>query len=202
MQERNIVRADIVPGGIFPDYELTDHTKIRHKLSELQGIDPMIVILSRGHFCPKDHQQHLELAAFYPKIVAGYSRIVTISTDNILVSNDFRESVGAQWPFLSDAGRKVQKDLGIQEYTDPHNDPMIPHTLVLKPGLVIHSIYNGYWFWGRPSIEDLRHDLREVTREIRTDWDPTSPGLRENYESGDRSMHYNYIEADLRPRPG
>jgi len=27
---------------------------------------------------------------------------------------------------------------------------MIPHTLVLKPGLVIHSIYNGYWFWGRP----------------------------------------------------
>ena len=29
---------------------------------------------------------------------------------------------------------------------------MIPHTLVLRPGLVIHSIYNGYWFWGRPSI--------------------------------------------------
>jgi hypothetical protein len=30
---------------------------------------------------------------------------------------------------------------------------MIPHTLVLKPGLVIHSVHNGYWFWGRPSIE-------------------------------------------------
>jgi peroxiredoxin len=128
------VRADIVPGGVFPDYELTDHTKIRRKLSELQGIDPMILVLSRGNFCPKDHQQLLELAAFYPKIVAGYTQIVTISTDNILVSNDFRESVGAQWVFLSDAGRKVQKDLDIQEYTDPHNDPMIPHTLVLKPG--------------------------------------------------------------------
>ena len=37
---------------------------------------------------------------------------------------------------------------------------MIPHTLVLKPGLVIHSVYNGYWFWGRPSTDDLRHDLR------------------------------------------
>ena len=37
---------------------------------------------------------------------------------------------------------------------------MIPHTLVLKPGLVIHSVYNGYWFWGRPSVEDLRQDLR------------------------------------------
>jgi hypothetical protein len=23
---------------------------------------------------------------------------------------------------------------------------MIPHALVLKPGLVVYSIYNGYWF--------------------------------------------------------
>jgi len=48
--------------------------------------------------------------------------------------------VGVQWPFLCDPGRKVQQDLGIQEYTDPHHDPMIPHTLVLDPGLVIHKI--------------------------------------------------------------
>ncbi len=25
---------------------------------------------------------------------------------------------------------------------------MIPHTLVLKPELVIHTVYDGYWFWG------------------------------------------------------
>ena len=37
---------------------------------------------------------------------------------------------------------------------------MIPHTIVLKPGLVIHTIYDGYWFWGRPSFVDLWHDLR------------------------------------------
>ena len=36
------MRADIVPGGIFPDYELTDHTKTRRRLSELQGTDPMM----------------------------------------------------------------------------------------------------------------------------------------------------------------
>ena len=58
------MRADIAPGGTFPDYELTDHTKTRRRLSDLQGNDPMILVLSRGHFCPKDHQQHLELAAF------------------------------------------------------------------------------------------------------------------------------------------
>jgi peroxiredoxin len=100
------MRADIVPGATFPDYELTDHTRTRRKLSELQGNDPMILILSRGHYCPKDHQ-HLELGAFYPKIAVAYTKIVTISTDNLLETNEFRDAVGAQWTFLSDSGRKV-----------------------------------------------------------------------------------------------
>jgi len=186
------MRSDIVPGAKFPDYELTDTDKQRRKLSELQGTDPMILLLSRGHFCPKDHQQHLELAAFYPKIAVAYTKIVTISTDNILEGREFKAAVGAQWPFLCDPARKVQKDLEIQEYTDPHHDPMIPHTLVLDPGLVIHRIYNGYWFWGRPSPEDLRQDLREVTRKIRPDWDLNAAGLRESWEAGDKSGFWPY----------
>src|SRR6266508_3347742 len=173
------MRIDIMPGARFPDYELTDHTRTRCKLSELQGNDPLILVLSRGHFCPKDHQQHLELAAFYPKIAVGYTQIVTITTDNILELNEFRASVGASWTFLSDPRRLVQKDLDIQEYTDSHHDPMIPHTFVLAPGLVIFRVYVGYWYWGRPSNEDLRHDLRELTRKIRRDWDISDPALRE-----------------------
>jgi len=189
------VRADIVPGGTFPDYELTDHTKSRRRLSELQGIDPMILVLARGHYCPKDNQQHLELARFYPQIAVAYTQIVTISTDNILETNEFRASVGAQWTFLSDAGRHVQKDLDIAEYTDPFHNPMIPHTFVLKPGLVIHSVYNGYWYWGRPSTDDLRRDLREVTSEIRPDWDLAAPGLRQAWDAGDHSRHYPYSDS-------
>jgi peroxiredoxin len=186
------MRADIVPGGVFPDYELSDHAKARRKLSELQGNDPLILLLSRGHYCPKDHQQHLQLAVHYSEIAVAYTQVVTIATDNILELNEFRFAVGAQWTFLSDVGRKVQRDLDIQEYTDPHHDPMIPHTLVLKPGLVIHSVYNGYWYWGRPSIEDLRRDLRDITREIRPDWDPSVPALRTAWEAGDHSRHYPY----------
>ena len=188
------MRADIVPGARFPDYELIDQDKQRRRLSEIQGNDPMIVLLSRGHYCPKDHQQHLELAAHYPKLAVAYTKIVTISTDPVLVSREFRDAVCAQWPFLSDPARKVQKDLDIQEYTDPHHDPMIPHTFVLEPGLVIYTIYNGYWFWGRPSFEDLRHDLREVTRKIRPDWELSAPGLRENWE-GDKRLHWPYTRA-------
>jgi hypothetical protein len=37
------------------------------------------------------------------------------------------------------------------------HDPMVPHTLVLAPGLLIHSAYCGYWFWGRPSRDDTAH---------------------------------------------
>jgi peroxiredoxin len=193
------MRADIAPGGLFPDYELTDHTKTRRRLSDLQGNDPMVLVIARGHFCPKDHQQHVELAAFYPKISVAYTQVVTISTDDIIETRNFRASVGAQWTFLSDPGREVQKDLEIQEYTDPYHDPMIPHTLVLKPGLVIHSLYNGYWFWGRPSIEDLRRDLREATRKIRPDWDLSSPGLRAAWDAGDRSSFYP--DPDMHPVP-
>src|SRR6185503_7113332 len=124
--------------------ELPDHTNTARRLSKLQGDDPLILTLARGHYCPKDHQQHLELAALYPKIAVAYTQLVTISTDDVVSTREFRASVGAQWTFLSDAGRRVQKELDIQEYTDPYHDPMVPHTFVLKPRLVIHSVYNGY----------------------------------------------------------
>ena len=186
------MRVDIVPGRTFPDYELPDHTTVRRKLSVLQGDNPMIVTLSRGHFCPKEHQQHLALAAFYPKIAVAYTQIVTIATDDHHTLQEFRASVGAEWPFLSDPGRIIQKDLNIQEYTDPEHDPMIPHTLVLKPGLEIYSIYNGYWFWGRPSTTDLWHDLRAATRAIRPDWDLSAPGLREAWNAGDLSRFHGW----------
>jgi hypothetical protein len=103
------MRADIAPGGTFPDYELPDHTSVPRRLSALQG-----------------------------------------------------------------------------------DDPMIPHTLVLKPGLVVHKIYNGYWFWGRPSVYDLWHDLREVSAEVRPDWDLSTPGLRETWEAGDLSPFHGW----------
>ena len=186
------MRPDIQPGAAFPDYELPDHTSTPRRLSEIQGDDPLILTLARGHYCPKEHQQHLQLVAFYPQIKVAYTKIATISTDDHHTSQEFRASMGAEWPFLSDPGRIVQKDLEIQEYTDPDNDSMIPHTLVLKPGLVVHSIHNGYWFWGRPSAVDLWHDLRAASAEIRPDWDLSTPGLREAWDAGDHSLFHGW----------
>ena len=59
-------------------------------------------------------------------------------------------------------------------------------------GDVIHSIYNGYWFWGRPSVVDLWHGPHTVTSEIRPDWDLSTPGLREARNAGDRSKFHGW----------
>jgi peroxiredoxin len=194
------MRSDIVPGGKFPDYALPDHTSKVRKLSELQGDDPMILTLARGHYCPKEHQQHRELAENQAKIAVAYTQIVTISTDDHHLLQEFRASLGAQWTFLSDPGRVVQKDLDIKEYTDPENDPMIPHTIVLKPGLVVHSIYNGYWFWGRPSFYDLWRDLRAASSEVRPDWDLGKPGLREKWDAGDHAPFHGWNRSKAAKR--
>jgi peroxiredoxin len=133
LETRKVVfmRADIVPGANFPDYELSDHTAKRRKLSDLQGQHPMVLVLSRGGFCPKDRRQAEGLVQLHREIEVAYCRLVTISTDNITETNEYRTGVGAHWPFLSDAGRMVQKDLDIAEYTDTLHNPMIPHVIVL-----------------------------------------------------------------------
>src|ERR1051326_5613337 len=105
------MRNDMIPGAVFPDYELSDHTGKHRKLSELQQQDPMVLILSRGGYCPKDRRQHEGLVQLHRELEVGYCRLVTISTANIIETNEFRMGVDAHWPFLSDPARKIQSDL-------------------------------------------------------------------------------------------
>ena len=186
------MRPDIVPGSKFPDYELSDHTGKHRKLSELQEHDPMIVVLGRGAFCPKDRRQHEVLLQLHREMEVGYCRLVTITTDNITEANEFRTAVGAHWPFLSDTRRVLQKDLDIAEYTDPGHNPMIPHTIVLEPGLIIYKIYMGYWFFGRPTVEELRYDLRVVLKKCRPDWDITTPEMKAAWQQGRKELFSPY----------
>jgi peroxiredoxin len=186
------MRADICPGVVFPDYELSDHAGKRRTLSQLQGGDPMVLILSRGGFCPKDRRQLEGLVQLHRELEVGYCRLVTISTENLIETNELRSGAGAHWTFLSDPGRKVQKDLDIAEYTDPTHNPMIPHTIVLEPGLIVFKIYNGYWFFGRPTAEELRMDLRAVLQKCRPDWDISRPELKAAWERGEKEKFFPY----------
>src|SRR6202022_1784947 len=99
--EDSTMRSDMVPGAVFPDYELSDHTAKRRKLSELQGRDPMVVFLSRGSFCPKDRRQAEGLVELHREMEVGYCRLVTISTDDLAETNEYRMGGGAHWPLLS-----------------------------------------------------------------------------------------------------
>ena len=186
------MRSEMIPGAVFPDYELSDHTGKHRKLSELQQQDPMVIVLSRGGYCPKDRRQHEGLVQLHRELEVGYCRLVTISTANLIETNEFRMGVDAHWPFLSDPARKIQSDLDIAEYTDKLHNPMIPHTIVLEPGLIIYKIYNGYWFFGRPILEELRQDLRAVTRKCRPDWDITNAELRDAWAQGRKELFYPY----------
>jgi peroxiredoxin len=186
------MRADIVPGAVFPDYELSDHHGKHRSLTDLQGDDPLVLVLSRGGFCPKERRQHEGLVQLHHEMQVGYCRLVTLSTDNLLETNEFRDGVGARWTFLSDPGRKVQKDLDIAEYTDAQHNPMIPHTLVLEPGLRVFRIYNGYWFFGRPTVEELRLDLRAVLMRCRPDWDIATEEKRAAWAGGDKARFFPY----------
>ena len=142
LKEEGTLRHDIVPGATFPDFELPDHLGKLRRLSELQREhpylqstmgNPMILILGRGNYCPKDQLQHRDLVAFYPKIVVGYTQIVTILPDQLGDVQDFREGVGAQWTFLSDSSHLVPADLDNWEYTTLPHQPTVPYTFVLEP---------------------------------------------------------------------
>ena len=49
-----------------------------------------MLVLSRGGFCPKERRQHEGLLQLHREMQVGYSRLVTLSTDNLLETNEFR----------------------------------------------------------------------------------------------------------------
>ena len=111
-----------------------------------------------------------QLVQLQDEVEVSYSRIVSITVDPPEVVSAFRAGLGARWTILSDADRVWQRRLDLEEATDPGNRPYVPMTFTLHPDLTIHRVYSGYWFWGRPTLEDIRQDLRAITQAIRGDF--------------------------------
>ena len=165
------MNPSLKPGSRFPDLHLPDHNGIVRELTELAEGDPLVVTFFRGWWCPKEQAFFRNLVALQDEMEVAYSRLVSVSIDEPVTLAAFRAGLGARWSFLSDAGREYLEELGLRENTDTVYRPYVPTAFVLAPDLTIHSVYNGYWFWGRPTNEELRRDLREVTRAIRPDWE-------------------------------
>jgi len=87
-----------------------------------------------------------------------------------MLSKEVRDGLGATFPFLCDAEKKVINELDIVDTTDPVHSPVaIPYTFVLDRDRTIFKIYNGWWFVGRPTVEELRMDYRALLSR-RADW--------------------------------
>jgi peroxiredoxin len=175
---------NLEPGTTIPDFALPDENGELHRLSELQGDSVLVLHLSRGEHCPRERMHHRELLHFHELCSVAFTELVTIMPNNQHDVYKLKISTGARWTFLSDEGLEVQRHFDINEYTDTHHDHAgVPHTLILAPGLVIDKVYVGYWFWGRPSNEQLWADLGDLHRRIKADFDPTTPSARAAWEA-------------------
>ncbi len=105
----------------------------------------------------------------------AYCRMLSVSVDEPETAAAFRAGLGARWTFLSDPDRVAQRRLNLRETTDTVHDPYVPAVFTLLPDLTIHRAYDGYWFWGRPTLEELRRDMRDITRGVRPDYDAPTP---------------------------
>lgn len=169
-------------GERFPDFELPNQDKELIKLSMLTQPSlmdqylgftdgyPLILVFYRGFFCPRDRQQLPQLVQFQNELAVNYGKLVTVGVDSPIVQAAFRAGLGAQWHFLCDEQREFIKQINILDETEgEYAERAQPYTFVLSSDLTIHKIYNGWFFVGRPTIEELRQDLRALM-ETRSDY--------------------------------
>lgn len=169
-------------GDRFPDAELPNHENARLKLSSLTQPSltdqylgftdgyPLILVFYRGFFCPRDRQQFLPLVQFQNELAVNYGKLATVSVNQPIVQAAFRAGLGAQWQFLCDEKRELIQQINILDETEGEYAYCAqPYTFVLRPDLTIHKIYNGWFFVGRPTLEELRQDLRAIL-EARSDY--------------------------------
>jgi len=167
------MNPNIQVGAKFPDLELPDHRGRPVRLSpltmptpydEILGFTdgyPIIVVFYRGFFCPRDGAQMRQLVRYQEELSVNYCKLVSVSVDKPKACGAYRYGLGASWPFLSDEKREAIDRLGIRDETEEeYPGCALPTTFVLASDLTIHKIYEGWFFVGRPTIEELRQDLR------------------------------------------
>ncbi len=165
------MHPDLKIGNKFPNFTLPDHTGTPRQLSKILRGFPAVLIFSRGYYCPKDRRQLTNYVThLQPEFRVNYCNMITVSVDNRMNANEMRDALGADWLFLLDTDRSLLHELEMTDTTDPtHGEVYIPYTFILNNDRTIHKIYNGWWYLGRPTVEEIRMDLRAVMSH-RPDW--------------------------------
>ena len=104
-----------------------------------------------------------ELVEFHQSSEVAYFKIAVVSVDPPPIQAAFKAGLGARFRFLSDSSLELTDALGIRETTDKRHGPLpVPYTFALLPDLAIYRIFNGWYFVGRPTPEELRITAREL----------------------------------------
>src|SRR5215218_8416497 len=126
------------PGGTIRDFELPDENGERHRLSDLQGDDFLVLMLGRGEHCPRERQHQREMLRFHEWCPVAFTEVVTVLPNGLHDVFKMKIATGAHWTFLADEDLELRDALELAEYTDPHHDnATVPHTVILSPGLRI-----------------------------------------------------------------
>ena len=113
------------------------------------------------------------LVEFQEELAVNYCKLAVVSVDSPEVNAAFRAGLGASFPFLSDHEHKLITRLDMTETSSKSRAiTAIPYTFSLLPDLTVHRIYCGYWYVGRPTLDELRKDLREMMQLVWPDFDP------------------------------
>ncbi len=111
------------------------------------------------------------MVQFHDATQVAYAQIAVVSVDPPDVNGAFRAGLGARFPFFCDRQLALTDALGIREITDKKHGPLpVPFTFAILPDRKIHRIFNGWYMAGRPTPEELRQTLREMTAIVRDDF--------------------------------
>ena len=166
------MRDDLAVGNVFPDLRLPEHTGKELALSEIAREQPLVLAFVRGWWCPKEQVRVRKLVGAQEEIQREYGRIAAVTVDEPYVNGAFRAGVGADFPFLSDEDRRVADELDLLELTDELHRPFLPYTFLLDSNRLVSNVWCGFWYWGNPTIEELRIGLCEITRGEQPTFDP------------------------------
>ena len=98
-----------------------------------------------------------------PELPVNYCKLFVVTVDDQETTQKLSNDIGADFPFLIDADRALINELDIVDHTDAKHSPIpIPYAFVLDRNREIYKVYNGWWYVGRPTVEELRLDLRAV----------------------------------------
>lgn len=162
-------------GDAFPDIALFDQDgrpRSVHSFGAAGTMDrylgfdeglPTIVVFFRGPFCPRDQAQLRALMSVQDEFALSGCGIVSVSVQAREVQAAFRFGLGAKWPFLADPDRSLIGLLGLVDATEGEEAFVSrPVTFVLDGAGRVYSMYDGWFFVSRPTVEELRHDVRAI----------------------------------------